>query len=160
MGRLNIHNLRKTISYLKRNGLRETLVTIREHLPQTSRETYVYTPVVEQELERQRQREWRDPVTFSIVVPAYHTPEQYYRELLESVLAQTYPHWQLVIGDAGDEDSLGRLAASYGEERICYHRLSGNRSIADNTNETLQWAGGGLCGSAGSRRSADAGRPV
>lgn len=142
MGRLSIHNLRKTISYLKRNGLRETLVTIQEHLPQTSRETYVYTPVAEQELERQRQREWRDPVTFSIVVPAYHTPEQYYRELLESVLAQTYPHWQLVIGDAGDEDSLGRLAASYGEERICYHRLSGNRSIADNTNETLQWAGG------------------
>ncbi len=142
MGKLSIHNLRKTISYLRRNGLRETLVTIREHLPQTSRETYVYTPVVEQELERQRQRKWGNPVTFSIVVPAFHTPERYYRELLESVLGQTYPHWQLVVGDAGEEDSLGRLAASYGDERICYHRLSGNRGIADNTNETLRWATG------------------
>ncbi|MDE6518560.1 MAG: glycosyltransferase, partial [Acetatifactor sp.] len=31
---------------------------------------------------------------------------------------------------------------AYGDKRICYHRLSANRSIADNTNETLQWAQG------------------
>lgn len=142
MGKLSIHNLRKTVSYLKRNGLKETLVTIGEHLPRTSRKTYVYTPVTEPELERQRGKEWESPVTFSIVVPAYRTPEQYYRELLESVLAQTYTHWQLVIGDAGEDDSLGQLAASYEDKRICYHRLSGNRSIADNTNETLRWAEG------------------
>ena len=80
MGKLSIHNLRKTVSYLKRNGLKETLVTIGEHLPRTSRETYVYTPVTEPELERQRGKEWESPVTFSIVVPAYRTPEQYYRE--------------------------------------------------------------------------------
>lgn len=142
MGKLNIHNLRKTISYLKRNGLRETLVTIREHLPRTPQKAYDYVPVTEQELERQRCQDWEEPVTFSIVVPAYHTPERYYRELIESVQAQTYPHWQLVIGDAGEDDTLGGLAASYSDERICYHRLSGNRSIADNTNETLQWADG------------------
>lgn len=142
MGKLNIHNLRKTISYLKRNGLRETLVTIREHLSRTPQKVYDYVPVTEQELERQRCQNWEKPVTFSIVVPAYHTPERYYRELIESVQAQTYPHWQLVIGDAGEDDTLGGLAASYSDERICYHRLSGNRSIADNTNETLQWADG------------------
>lgn len=140
---MNIHNLRKTISYLKRNGLRETLITIREHLPRSSRNAYTYVPVAQQELELQSRREWEEPVTFSIVVPAYHTPERYFRELIESVRAQTYPHWQLVIGDAGEDDSLGKQAASYGDERICYHRLSGNRSIADNTNETLQWADGG-----------------
>lgn len=142
MGKLSIHNLRKTISYLKRNGLRETLVTIREHLPQSSRETYQYDSPAECSLEQQRRQEWEQPVTFSIVVPAYHTPERYYRELIESVLGQTYPHWQLVIGDAGEDDTLEGLAASYGDERICYHHLSGNRSIADNTNETLQWAEG------------------
>lgn len=142
MGKLNIHNLRKTISYLKRNGLRETLVTIREHLPQAPRKAYAYVPVGEQELQRQHQQSWEEPVNFSIVVPAYHTPERYYRELIESVQAQTYPHWQLVIGDAGEEGTLADLAASYGDARICYHHLSGNRSIADNTNETLQWATG------------------
>lgn len=142
MGKLNIHNLRKTISYLKRNGLRETLVTVREHLPQSTRETYRYDPLMEDVLQQQRSRCWEEPVIFSVVVPAYHTPEPYYREMIESVLAQTYPSWQLVIGDAGEDDKLERLTASYDDKRICYHRLSANRSIADNTNETLQWAQG------------------
>ncbi len=142
MGKLSIHNLRKTISYLKRNGLRETLVTIREHLPRLSRENYRYDYPTESSLEQQRRRNWEQPVTFSVVVPAYHTPERYFREMIESVLAQTYPHWQLVIGDAGEENTLEKLAASYNDKRICYHRLSGNRSIADNTNETLQWVEG------------------
>ncbi|MDE6673342.1 MAG: glycosyltransferase [Acetatifactor sp.] len=142
MGKISIHNLRKTISYLKRNGLRETLVTIREHLPRLSQENYRYDYPTESSLEQQRRRSWEQPVTFSVVVPAYHTPERYFREMIESVLGQTYPHWQLVIGDAGEENTLEKLAASYNDKRICYHRLSGNRSIADNTNETLQWVEG------------------
>lgn len=142
MGKLSLSNLRKTILYLKRNGLRETLITIREHLPQAPWRAYAYVPMAERELEWQRQRRWEEPVTFSIVVPAYHTPERFFRELIESVLGQTYPYWQLVIGDAGEEDTLEELAASYGDKRICCHRLSGNRSIADNTNETLQWVEG------------------
>lgn len=142
MGKINIHNLHKTISYLKRNGLRETLVTIKEHLPQSARENYRYDSPAAEVLELQRGRRWENPVSFSVVVPAYHTPERYYKEMIESVLAQTYPHWQLVIGDAGEGDELERLAVSYGDKRISYHRLSGNRGIADNTNETLQWAEG------------------
>ncbi len=142
MGKLNIHNLRKTISYLKRNGLRETLVTIKEHLPRGTRDNYRYDPPAEDALELQRSRYWEAPVTFSVVVPAYHTPERYYREMIESVLAQTYPFWQLVIGDAGEDNTLEQLTAAYEDSRICYHRLSANRSIADNTNETLQWARG------------------
>lgn len=146
MGRLNLNNLRKTISYLKRNGLRETLITIREHLaenrPQMPWGTYEYAPLEENELAQQRMHQWQEPVTISIVVPAYHTPEQYYREMIDSVRNQTYPHWQLVIGDAGEGDLLEQIAASYQDKRISYHHLSCNRSIADNTNETLQWAEG------------------
>lgn len=142
MGKLNIHNLKKTISYLKRNGLRETLITVKEHFSPDTQDNYRYIPLTEDVLERQRSRCFAQPVTISVVVPAYHTPERYYREMIESVLAQTYPHWQLVIGDAGEGEELMRLASAYGDSRICYHRLSGNRSIADNTNETLQWVQG------------------
>lgn len=142
MGKLNIHNLKKTISYLKRNGLRETLITVKEHFSPNTQDNYRYIPPAEDALERQRSRCFAQPVTISVVVPAYHTPERYYREMIESVLAQTYPHWQLVIGDAGEGEELMRLASAYGDSRICYHRLSGNRSIADNTNETLQWVQG------------------
>ena len=102
MGKLNIHNLRKTISYLKCNGLRETLVTIREHLPLGSRENYRYIPPAESTLEEQRDRSWEKPVTFSVVVPAYHTPERYYREMIESVLGQTI---RTVFGEAAPPTS-------------------------------------------------------
>ncbi|MBO5283136.1 MAG: glycosyltransferase, partial [Lachnospiraceae bacterium] len=140
MGKLSINNIRKTVSYLKRNGLKETLVTVKERLKPQRQEPY--TAVSGQQLEEQKARIWQEPVTFSILVPAYHTPERYFREMIESVRSQTYPHWQLVIGDAGEEDTLAQIAASYGDERISYHHLSGNRGIADNTNETLQWARG------------------
>ncbi len=142
MGKLSIHNLRKTVSYLKKNGWKETLITVREHLPQISREKYQYAYPAENVLEQQRRRRWQAPVTFSVVVPAYHTPEPFFREMIESVQAQTYPNWQLVIGDAGEGDTLMQIAASYEDGRISYHRLSGNRGIAENTNETLQWASG------------------
>lgn len=142
MGKLSINNIRKTVSYLKRNGLKETLITVKERLMPRKAESYTYTAVSERQLEEQKNRIWQEPVTFSILVPAYHTPERYYREMIESVRSQTYPHWQLVIGDAGEGDALERIAASYKDERISYHRLSGNRGIADNTNETLQWAEG------------------
>lgn len=142
MGKVSINNIRKTVSYLKRNGLKETLVTVKERLMPQKQEPYTYAAVSEQQLEEQKARIWQKPVTFSILVPAYHTPERYYREMMESVRSQTYPHWQLVIGDAGEGDALEQIAVAYGDERISYHHLSGNRGIADNTNETLQWAEG------------------
>jgi cellulose synthase/poly-beta-1,6-N-acetylglucosamine synthase-like glycosyltransferase len=35
----------------------------------------------------------------SIVVPTFNTPDKYLKPLLESVRAQTYPHWQLCVAD-------------------------------------------------------------
>ena len=76
MGKLSIHNLRKTIAYLKRNGLKKTLITVSEHLLRLFRENYTYVSPEESCLEQQRRRQWEQPVTFSVVVPAYHTPER------------------------------------------------------------------------------------
>ena len=39
----------------------------------------------------------------SIVVPIYKTP-QYLPQCIESVLAQTYTHWQLILVDDGSPD--------------------------------------------------------
>jgi tetratricopeptide (TPR) repeat protein len=35
----------------------------------------------------------------SVVVPVYNTEEQYLREMIESVLQQLYPHWELCLAD-------------------------------------------------------------
>src|SRR5437870_8864868 len=51
------------------------------------------------ELARQRQTKFARRPTISIVVPVYNTPARFMDEMLQSVLAQTYPHWELCLAD-------------------------------------------------------------
>ena len=37
----------------------------------------------------------------SVIVPAYNTPEAYLMEMVQSVIAQSYEKWELLIVDAG-----------------------------------------------------------
>ena len=53
----------------------------------------------------------------SIILPLYKS-EKYIRETLDSVLAQTYPHWELVVIDDGSPDRSGDLCRAVGDERI------------------------------------------
>ena len=42
---------------------------------------------------------------FSIVIPVYKTPEKFLKEMLDSIVEQTYANWELCIADgspAGD----------------------------------------------------------
>ncbi len=40
----------------------------------------------------------------SIVIPVYHA-EKYIRDTLDSVMAQTYPQWELLLVADGEEDT-------------------------------------------------------
>ena len=40
---------------------------------------------------------------FSILVPLYNTPKKYLKEMIESVLEQTYGNWGLCLADASDD---------------------------------------------------------
>lgn len=105
MGSINRANIRKAWLYLKRNGLRGTYYAARERLAE-ERQPYAYTAPDEAECARQREWSARESVTFSVVVPAYRTPERYLFELIASVREQTYPHWELVIADATEGYSV------------------------------------------------------
>lgn len=81
----------------------------------------------------------------SILVPLYHTPEKYLREMLESVLNQTYSNWELCLCDASGEDlSVQRICTEYtsSEPRILYIHLDSNLGISENTNACAKLAKG------------------
>ena len=47
----------------------------------------------------------------SILVPLYNTPEKFLRDMIESVLAQTYGNWQLCLADGSDAEHIGTVEA-------------------------------------------------
>lgn len=143
---LNSDNVRKTINYLKKNGLAGTFYAAAERVKEERTADYQYLPPEESELLRQR-REMEDcPWLFSIVTPAYETKEAHLREMIASVQAQSYPNWELIIVDAGESDKVERavrqIILDTGDLRIRYSRLSENKGIADNTNEGIALAKG------------------
>ena len=161
MAKLNKANLKKTLYYLQRNGLRETWISVRERLAETDR--YFFVPCSEEELERQSSRTWENPMTFSIIVPLYKTPEKYLNRMITSVMQQSYPYWELILADATEDRSVentlkeqGFLTVTAGKEgepeavgtdaRIRYVHLTENAGIAANTNQALPYAKGQYIG--------------
>ena len=142
MGKLNKDNLRKTVYYFKKNGIKNTVLAAVERLQKKEYDDYTYIMPLAEELEKQRQTEWNKKKVFSIVVPLYHTPEHYFRELIESVLTQTYPYFELVLADASCDGGLRSLAESYQDSRVKYIKLQNNAGISENTNQGILLATG------------------
>ncbi len=97
-------------------------------------------------LENQKNRAFSSTPVFSILTPLYNTDKKMLEEMIASVKAQTYPHWELCLADASDarHDYVGKVARSFAEKdtRIKYLRLDNNLGIAGNTNAAAELAGG------------------
>ena len=82
---------------------------------------------------------------FSIIVPLYRTPLDLLREVVDSVRAQSYGRWQLVLVNATPEDeALAAVVrdACASDNRIVEVPLSENMGITLNTNEGIKVATG------------------
>lgn len=146
MSKINIANLKKTIYYLKRNGLRDTYLAALERL-RRKEDAYTYCPPSPDTLKEQMLL--NDGVLFSILVPAYRTKEEYLRAMVESVLAQSYGRFELIVADAGCEEgphSVSAIMREYTDERIRYLKLQENGGIAQNSNAALDAARGDYIG--------------
>lgn len=70
----------------------------------------------------------------SIIVPVYKV-EQYLPKCIDSILAQTYHNWELLLIDDGSPDNSGHICEEYAqkEERIrVFHKENGGVSSARN----------------------------
>jgi GT2 family glycosyltransferase len=102
-------------------------------------------------LNRQRRESasWKGAPLISIVVPVYCTPERFLREMIESVTAQSYADWELVLADASPVAEVGEaglmaIVSEYSsvDSRIIYHKLTENLGIAENTNAAIALSSG------------------
>ena len=98
-----------------------------------------------EELERQRREPPAYAPLFSIVIPLYKTPQHYLKEMLDSVVAQTYTNWELCLADGSGRNNSGSVGNMRGfvehryglDKRVRYVLLNYNKGIADNTNSGL-----------------------
>lgn len=85
-------------------------------------------------------------VRFSILVPLYNTPEVFLREMIQSVVDQTYSNWELCLADGSDSQhgEVGAICTALAKEdaRILYRRLERNEGISENTNACIDMATG------------------
>ena len=80
------------------------------------------------------------PALISIMMPAYNA-EDYIGEAIDSVLAQSYSNWELIIVNDGSEDKTADIAAKYTDRRIkVFHQANGGESAARNAAlDTGKW---------------------
>lgn len=83
----------------------------------------------------------------SIIVPIFNTPDKYLTPLVESLVAQSYPNWQLCISDASTHEDRRKVVSGMAknDKRIKYHYKK-RLHISDNTNEGLKLANGEFVG--------------
>ena len=147
MRQINLVNLKKTAYYLKRNGIKSTCYEIAERMAAKKQPTYVWEPPTPEQLEIQRHRAKEGfDLKFSVVVPAYHTPERCLREMVDSLMGQSYPHWELILADATEDDTVSKVMKEFEDVRIRYVRLENNGGISENTNKALEFVSGDYVG--------------
>lgn len=76
---------------------------------------------------------------FSVFIPVWNDAE-WLGGAIESVLRQSYPNWELVIGDNASDDDLAAIVRAYDDPRIYYHRWPAHTDLFANFNRTM-----GLC---------------
>ena len=77
----------------------------------------------------------------SIIMPAYNC-ERFIAKSIDSVLAQTYTNWELLIVDDCSTDSTADIVRSYSDVRIHYMCNEQHKGAALTRNRALRKAKG------------------
>jgi len=80
-------------------------------------------------------------MTVSVCIPTYNSAS-YVRECIESVLAQTYQDFELIVSDNASTDATCDIVKSFSDARIRLHRLERNMGMAFNFNNAASLARG------------------
>ena len=147
---MNMETVRVALEFGKKHGLKALFLKSKHKLQGLDNdyeyaEWYDLTKPAEEELARQRAEDAAGGPVLSLVMPVYKAPAGFLREMLDSILAQTYPNWELCIADGSPEgEDSAELVRGYAEtdSRIRYQRLEKNGGISANTNAAIAAARG------------------
>lgn len=150
--KLSPYTIRKGFRYMKHYGPKEFWIRLHERFEP---EEVPYGPwyrayiPTEETLETQRKQKFDYSPLISIAVPAYQTPVEFLRQMIESLIVQTYSNWELCIVNASpDNEEMQKVLAEYsaGDSQVRFCNLKENLGIAENTNRAFAMAKGEFVG--------------
>ena len=114
----------------------------------TESEKYAYwwkkNQATAKELKEQTAHRFAYEPKISIVIPLFNTPEKYLKELIDSVVAQSYGNWELCLADGSTSPKTGAYIKKHynSEGRIVYRKIEENLGISGNTNFAISMGTG------------------
>ncbi|WP_300924032.1 glycosyltransferase family 2 protein [uncultured Dubosiella sp.] len=136
--------------YLRNNGIRDFMkrVSLGPTLLDPYPIWFEQQRISLQELEAQKKIQFTYAPKISLIVATYNTKESYLREMIESVVNQSYSNWELCIADGSTNDKVENYIKSHylSDERIKFKRLDKNYGISGNMNAALEMVTGEYLG--------------
>lgn len=147
---MNMETVRVVMDFWKKHGAKALFIKSKHKLQGFDNdydygEWYQMTKPTEEELTAQREEVFAHMPKMSIVIPVFKTPEKYLKEMINSILNQTYENWELCLADGSPKgEDVSKILKSYAEKdsRIRYQVLGENKGISGNTNAALDMATG------------------
>lgn len=142
---MNMETVKVAWEFGKKHGMKALFLKSRHKLQGIDNdydygEWYDLTKPTEEELKAQQNESFILRPKLSVVIPAYHTPERYLKEMIDSIRSQTYGNWEICLANAGKPgERVDQVMTAYGAEdsRIRWVNLMENRGIAGNTNAAI-----------------------
>ena len=143
-------NLKKGYRCLKEKGVASFCSKVLKHLGRKDRpieysEWIKHNFATKEQLEIQKQTKFEYEPLISVVVPLYKTPKNYLKALVDSIKAQSYSNWELVLSDGSGEpspiaDLLNQMSSE--DNRIKVISADKQYRIVENTNRAIDHANG------------------
>lgn len=145
---INKKNVQKGLAYLKKNGVKKLMYRLRygTYVGESDYESWLFAQRVnEKTLNIQRNTHFSYSPKISILVATFNTKEEYLKEMIDTVVNQSYSNWELCIADGSTNDFVDKYVhehySSYGD-KIKFQKLDQNYGISGNTNKAFEMATG------------------
>ena len=145
---INKKNLQKGLAYLKKNGVKKLMYRLRygTYVGESDYESWLFAQRVnEKTLNIQRNTRFSYNPKISILVATFNTKEEYLKEMIDTVVNQSYSNWELCIADGSTNDFVEKYVqdhySSY-RDKIKLQKLDQNYGISGNTNKAFEMVTG------------------
>ena len=121
--KLNPYTIKKGLRYFKHYGPKEFWIRLHERFePEEVPYGPWYDAYVpdEKTLEKQRTHQFAYAPQISVAVPAYQTPTEFLKQMIDSLMEQTYSNWELCIANASpDNEEMQRVLSVFAHKQLC-----------------------------------------